>query len=536
MNKKRESEKQYKASLNNAQNNNFKSKSHLSNPDHCQINPEIAGIVLDCAGDAIFLTCSSGAIIYANAQMSNLLGYSRAELMRMVVHDIDLEFPKEDWPCRFERLKKGKFLTIESRYSCKDGSVIPVEITGNYVKLKKQEFNCVAFRNISSRKRLEEELYKSKQKYQAIFEYAADGICLIDVESGLFINCNPAYERLTGRTLEELKKMHVWEIRPHDQIEKAKQKTFEIEEKGMGGSRELAIQRPDGEIVKVEFTAAKIKIGDEEYFLGISRDINEQKKLEEALKEYRDSLEEMVDKQTERLNEKNRELELTIASCNKIGKKFRDLTKSYVHAHEEERQWIALEVHDRIVQNLIGINKNLEYLSNEVPDHQKAQGIIKDTFSLCQSTISEARNIMGELYPATLSRYGLTRLIYKELDELAKYKNCRSKLIIDFKHRLDKKLETTLYRICHEALLNIRKHSDGISIILLSLHLKGSNVILELSDNGSGFNTNILKKDLAAGGLESMRRRAEVLGGTFNIESSKGKGTMIKVSLPIENF
>ncbi len=94
-------------------------------------------------------------------------------------------------------------------------------------------------------------LQESEESYRAIFTHARDGIVLVDRETGRIINCNPEFEKQTGRQLEQLKKMTIWQVRPPEKIAAAQKKFFEIKEGGMGGSSELEFQKPDGEIISI---------------------------------------------------------------------------------------------------------------------------------------------------------------------------------------------------------------------------------------------------------------------------------------------
>ncbi len=246
---------------------------------------ELFKYAIKYVGDPMFWTDGSARIAYANNATCKLLGYSKEELSRMTVHDIDIDFPEKQWPMSFSILKDNKVMTIESRYRCKDGKVIPVEITGNYLEFKGKEYNYVTFRDLTEHKRLEEELRKSEHRYRSIYLKAADGITLIDSENGYIVDCNAGFERLTGRKLKELKEMKIWDLRPPDQIETAKRKFYQVRKTGHGSSRELDFQKPDGEIVNIGCVTSKIEIENVKYLQSVVRDITSQKRLELALEE-----------------------------------------------------------------------------------------------------------------------------------------------------------------------------------------------------------------------------------------------------------
>ena len=108
-------------------------------------------------------------------------------------------------------------------------------------------------------------LQESEEMYRSIFTKARDGIVLIDCETGFITDCNPEFESQTGRQLGQLKKMTIWQVRSPEKIEAAKKKFFELTKEGMGGSNELEFQKPDGEIVSIEFVATAVTIQGGDY-------------------------------------------------------------------------------------------------------------------------------------------------------------------------------------------------------------------------------------------------------------------------------
>ena len=121
---------------------------------------------VDHAGDAVFWLGSDARFFYANARACQYLGYSPEELLSMTVHDMDPSFPAEVWPKHWEEVQRRGSFTFESRHRTKDGGLVPVEITVNYIEFDGKEYNCAFVRDITERKRAEEALQKAHDELE----------------------------------------------------------------------------------------------------------------------------------------------------------------------------------------------------------------------------------------------------------------------------------------------------------------------------------------------------------------------------------
>ena len=112
---------------------------------------------VDHAADAIMWIRPDGGYCYTNEAASRLLGYSAEEFLKMQTTDVNPAHQKEVWPLHWEELKSGKSLIFEAVLLRKDGSLVPVEIHANHVVFGEQEYNCASVRDLSERKRAEQE-------------------------------------------------------------------------------------------------------------------------------------------------------------------------------------------------------------------------------------------------------------------------------------------------------------------------------------------------------------------------------------------
>jgi PAS domain S-box-containing protein len=119
---------------------------------------------LDRAADMIFWVAPDGHFTYVNIAACRVLGYTREELLTMAVFDMSTLHNKENWEEHRQELKQHESVTFENTFIAKDGHRIPVELSVNYLSFGGQEYNCASVRDITERKRAEEELKTAKSQ------------------------------------------------------------------------------------------------------------------------------------------------------------------------------------------------------------------------------------------------------------------------------------------------------------------------------------------------------------------------------------
>jgi PAS domain S-box-containing protein len=139
--------------------------------------------------------------------------------------------------------------------------------------------------DITEYRRAEENLKESEQRFKAIFDNAADGILLADVETKKFYLGNKAICQMLGYKLEEIKNMTIWDIHPKEQISFVSRDFEKRARKEVVLAEDIPIKRKDGSVFYVDLNTFPITLGGKTYLTGIFRDITERKKTEEALRE-----------------------------------------------------------------------------------------------------------------------------------------------------------------------------------------------------------------------------------------------------------
>ncbi|MEW6600884.1 MAG: PAS domain S-box protein, partial [Nitrospirota bacterium] len=162
---------------------------------------------IDHTADAAFWMTSDGRIVYVNKEACRSLGYTREELLRMTIHDVDFLFPKRLWEDRWKHIKEKKTFSFESIHKARDGRIFPVEVTVNYVAFKGKEYDCAFARDITKRKSMLEQLRESEQKYRELFFIETDAIVIFEEGNFRFIDVNESAAQIYGYDRDEFLSM-----------------------------------------------------------------------------------------------------------------------------------------------------------------------------------------------------------------------------------------------------------------------------------------------------------------------------------------
>jgi signal transduction histidine kinase len=214
---------------------------------------------------------------------------------------------------------------------------------------------------------------------------------------------------------------------------------------------------------------------------------------------------------------------------------FRHLSREVLRAQEEERKRISRELHDVIAQTLTGINLQLATLNAGEPATSKkiSQRIIH-TQGLVGKSIEIIHRFARELRPAALDDLGLIPALHSFMKHFTKETGIRVTLTAYAGvEKLSSSKRAVLYRVANEALNNVDRHAqtDRAEVILE----KGPNTVcLIVRDQGIGFDPKyVLAVDRCKRlGILGTRERVEMVGGTFAVESTPGKGTTLRAEIP----
>jgi signal transduction histidine kinase len=210
-----------------------------------------------------------------------------------------------------------------------------------------------------------------------------------------------------------------------------------------------------------------------------------------------------------------------------------ELSRNLLQVQENERRHVANEIHDEIGQMLTALKLSLEMIP-DLPPHQ-AKARLADSLDLVTDTIAQVRALLQNLRPPMLDQLGLL----PTLDWHFKRYTAQTQVRVKFARngpapRFLPEIEIAAYRIVQEALNNVARHA-GVKQVKVSLFYDGGTLGLEIEDRGVGFSPESVLSRGAGNGLSGMIERAAALGGRSTIRSSPGKGTFLRVDLPVEN-
>jgi PAS domain S-box-containing protein len=252
---------------------------------------------IDSSSVATYWINPDARITYTNEAASSSLGYSKDELMKLSIGDIDPQWPADLWRERFEEIKSQGSLTFESVHRRKDGTTLPVEVTATFLRFDDVEYIFAFVADITHRKRAEE-------KYRQIFEHAVEGIYQTTPE-GHFISANPAMAKLLGYDSPEELMDEISDIGKQLYVSPENRKEYIrlIKEDQVVTDFEARFHRKDGLQIWASFNARPVydDNGNLKLIEGFMTDITERKRAEEALQKFNEDLEERVKERTAEL-------------------------------------------------------------------------------------------------------------------------------------------------------------------------------------------------------------------------------------------
>jgi PAS domain S-box-containing protein len=378
-----------------------------------------------------------------------------------------------------------------------DEKVISWQSTGMYDSADETKHMLFSIgENITERVQAEKALKESEEKYRSMMESMRDPSYICSPEQNIEY-MNPAMIDRVGRdasgelcykAIYDRDEKCSWCI--FDQVKKGEDLDYEV----VDSKTKRYYSVSNSPIFYADATPSK---------LTIFHDITQQKLNQEALK--------------------------------KTAEQLRVLALRQTHIEEAEKKKLALELHDRVGQNLTGLNINLTIIENLLPSDSpdKISNRLSDSMALTDKIFKHIRDVMADLRPETLDDYGLVAALGLYCKKFETRYNIKTQIKgSEFTPRIELEKETALFRIVQEAMNNTAKYAKA-DLITLVFESSEKYDRLTIADNGIGFDPD--KLNLAnknhGWGLTIMHERAIAMGMMFHIESGKGKETKVIVDI-----
>ncbi len=374
--------------------------------------------------------------------------------------------------------------------------------------------------DITERKRAEEALRESEERFRTAFEEGAVPMALTSLDSTL-LKVNAAFCRMLGFSESELIGKSWAEVtHPEDR------------EANLVGTRQLACGevssfrmekryiRKDGTVLWADMSTASVRDanGQPLYCVTHVQDVTDRKQAEEALRELNAALENKVAQRTAELEHRARQLQ--------------QLTLELSQVEDRERKRLADLLHDEVQQILAAARFHLNLLSSATMSADESQEIVERVRQMLRDAIGKARRLSHEISPVP---YQVD--LIEVMNWLARHMRQDHGLTVHVEAHgqvdsSSEPLKTFLYKVAQELLFNVIKHA-GVNEARIRLRRMGRCIYLSVIDQGRGFDPQGLKETRGFG-LLSIRERVQLLGGRMKIRSVRNRGSRFLIEVPDE--
>jgi two-component system sensor histidine kinase DegS len=207
-----------------------------------------------------------------------------------------------------------------------------------------------------------------------------------------------------------------------------------------------------------------------------------------------------------------------------------------IEAQEMERQHLSRQMHDGPAQSLTNLILQAEIVERMFDaDPTQARGELGNLKNSANTTFQRIRDFIFELRPMMLDDLGLAPTLKRYVQTFETKNKLPTHLTTTGEATLPSYIEVTLFRSVQELLTNAARHAHA-SRVQVNLDIQNSPVIVNVEDDGSGFDAQTViaaARQRSTSGLATLEKRIEMLGGKIQIQSSTGRGTKVRVELPV---
>lgn len=470
--------------------------------DSVDMHEQRFGQMFRLSPDATVVTSmTDGRVIEANDAFCQLAGQPRADVIGRTTEEIGFWRDAEERAARLgPAITAGGVHQYERTIRTPAGVDKDVLVRATRLDVQGGAVLLVLVQDITEQRLAVRLLEESERRLAKIVEASPEAITIARVEDGVFIEVNPASERLSGYTREEMIGRSSLELFWVDAGERDRFVADLLRDEMIYG-QEIQLRRKDGQVRNALASAALIDLQGRKFILFQGIDITERKNAEKAVQQHQELL--------------------------------RELSAHHDSVREGERASIAREIHDEMGQALTALKMDLSVLGLESgKDSPKIREQVRELKGRVDAMIQIVRDVATALRPAALD-LGILSGIEWLVDEFQKRSGIPCKVKVeDGEFELAGDRAIVVFRILQESLTNISRHANARNVEV-SLRHDGTHVRLDVKDDGQGFDAEAAARKKTFG-LLGIRERAIMLHGTLNITSVPGEGTQISLSIPVQ--
>ena len=456
------------------------------------------GLGFDQAAIGMALVGLDGGFQRVNRALCQLLGRSEEELLALTIDDLadPGEVPALADLGRAAAERQGGQASFQVERSCRRADGARLELLISAAVLRDPQGRPLGFfgqvQDLTERNRAERELRASEQRLRSVIANAPIVLSVYDRDGICTFSEGRAFERLGITPSERVGRSYV-ELRG-DLREAA------ADFQRLLAGEELSAKRPVGDLVfDVHYRPLLDPDGTVVGAISVAVDVTDLERVE------RDR---------------------------------RHLLGQLITAQEEERRRLAGDLHDDAIQSLTAARMHLSVLHHQLERLDGVPEAVAAALAHARDNLEQglaaARTFLFDLRPPLLDSAGLEPALRQQLAKLAERTGCKTEVTWLLDERLDADLETVAFRVVQEALANVARHADATTV-WVQAERDGSDVVLQVADDGVGFDPPAARERAAATGhlgLRSMAERIQTAGGSLEITSEPGGGTRVVLRLP----
>lgn len=340
------------------------------------------------------------------------------------------------------------------------------------------------------------QIKESNKRYSDLFQFSPQPMWVMDRVNIKFLNVNEAACEHYGYTYEEFMNLSLLDIRPEED-HKHIIDYIELNNDTLPHKAIFRHKKKSGEIILVEVSSKILNKDNPNIRIVLSKDITSEHNAQE------------------------------------------DLLDISIKAENRERARIASSLHDGLQQTLLAAYLHVQTFQKYPPQQVDNKHMTRymDGLSILQESIQQTRSLAHELIPPPLENLGIGGAIQ---EIIKRYENSGGPVSFDYHdnledHSLPENVELLIFRIIQEMINNIIKHSEAQEASI-EINLNTQEVKAIILDDGVGFEYDPEENDNRAFGLQSIATKVQSLKGTFTLKSVPGKGTSVKISIPLGSY